>query len=89
MVYRALFKAGEEYDIRGAGLRAMDSIRLEKSYAIWGHDLTFEHTALEYTVLESNLAWFVKMDSANFEGKDALIAQAQAKAGLKRKLRLT
>jgi len=78
-IYDALFEAGKEYDIRDFGLRAMDSMRLEKGYAMWGHDLTLEHT-----VLESNLAWFVKMDGANFEGKDALIAQTEA--GLKRKL---
>lgn len=78
-IYDALFNAGKEYDIRDFGLRAMDSMRLEKGYAMWGHDLTLEHT-----VLEANLAWFVKMDGTNFEGKDALITQE--KNGLQRKL---
>jgi dimethylglycine dehydrogenase len=78
-LYDALMVAGEAFDIGDFGLRAMDSMRLEKGYAMWGHDLT-----LEYSVLEANLAWFVKMDGADFEGKKALIAQKAA--GLTRKL---
>ncbi len=78
-IYDALMEAGEEFEIGDFGLRAMDSMRLEKGYAMWGHDLT-----LEYSVLEANLAWFVKMDNADFEGKEALVAQKAA--GLKRKL---
>lgn len=78
-LFDALMDAGREFDIRQFGLRAMDSMRLEKGYPIWAHDLI-----TEYSVLEANLGYFVKMDKGEFEGKAAL--QQQKDAGLKHKL---
>ncbi len=78
-IYDALMDAGKDLDIRDFGLRAMESMRLEKGYAMWGHDLN-----LEYTILEANLGWFVKYDNGDFEGKAAL--EAQKAEGVKRKL---
>ena len=78
-IYNALMEAGEAFEISDFGLRAMDSMRLEKGYPMWGHDLS-----LEYSLLEANLASFVKMDNTDFEGRKALMAQKAA--GIKRKL---
>ncbi len=71
-LYDALHEAGKEFGIRDFGLRAMDSMRIEKGYPMWGTDLI-----TEYTVLESNLGWFVKFDH-NFEGREALETQKEA-----------
>lgn len=78
-LYDALMQTGEEYQIRHFGLRAMDSMRLEKGFPIWGHDLTSEFNALE-----ANLAYFVKFDKGDFEGKAALLAAKEA--GIQHKL---
>ena len=78
-LYDALMEVGKPYGIGDFGLRAMDSMRLEKGYPIWGHDLT-----CEFSALEANLGYFVKMDKGEFEGKAAL--QAQKAAGVPYKL---
>jgi dimethylglycine dehydrogenase len=78
-LYDALMQAGAAYDLRDFGLRAMDSMRLEKGYPIWAHELTTEQT-----VLEANLGYFVKMDKGEFEGKTALVEQKAA--GIPQKL---
>ena len=77
-LYDALHEAGAEFDMKDFGLRAMESMRLEKGYPMWSIDLT-----TEYNVLESNLGWFVKFDH-EFEGREAL--ETQKEAGLRYKL---
>jgi len=78
-LYDALMEAGRAYNICNFGLRAMDSMRLEKGYPMWGHDLT-----TEFSLLEANMGFFAKFDKGEFEGKDALLAQKEA--GVKQKL---
>lgn len=78
-LYNALMNAGEEWQIGNFGMRAMDSMRLEKGYPMWGHDLN-----LEFSVLESNLGFFVKFDHSDFAGKSALLQQKEN--GLRYKL---
>jgi len=62
--------AGREFNIGQCGMRAMDSLRIEKSYRMWGQDLT-----REYTILEAGLGMFAHLDKGNFTGRDALLAQ--------------
>jgi dimethylglycine dehydrogenase len=69
-LFEAIFKAGEEYGIGMAGMRAMESLRMEKSYRMWGSDLTRENTPLE-----AGLARFVRMNKGPFTGREALEAQ--------------
>jgi len=71
-LYDALHEAGAEFGIQNFGLRAMDSMRFEKGYPVWGPDMN-----TEFTALESGLSWFVKMDK-DFEGKDSLLKQKEA-----------
>ncbi|MCV6611757.1 MAG: FAD-dependent oxidoreductase [Amphritea sp.] len=71
-LYDALMEASRAYNIGNFGLRAMDSMRLEKGYPMWGHDLTHE-----FTLLEANMGFFAKFDKGDFEGKDALLAQKE------------
>ena len=71
-IFDALMTAGEEYGIGLCGMRAMDSLRIEKSYRMWGQDLT-----IEYSVFEAGLDRFIHLDKGDFVGRDALVKQKQ------------
>jgi 4-methylaminobutanoate oxidase (formaldehyde-forming) len=76
-VYDALVAAGEDLGLRHAGYHAMDSLRIEKAYRSWGHDLGCEDTPLE-----AGLAFAVRFDKrAGFTGRDALVAQREKPPG--------
>lgn len=79
-VYDALFEAGEEFDIRDAGGFALTSLRIEKGYRAWGHELSCEETPLEAGL---GFATKLKTDIA-FLGRDAL--ERQRAQGLKKRL---
>jgi glycine cleavage system aminomethyltransferase T len=57
----------------------MNSLRLEKGYRHWGHDITDEDTPLE-----AGLGFAVALSKSTFVGKDALLRQHEF--GLKRRL---
>ncbi len=69
-LYEALMAAGREFDIALVGMRAMDSMRLEKSYRLWGTDLNAENS-----LLEAGLGRFVRLNKGSFTGRDALVRQ--------------
>jgi heterotetrameric sarcosine oxidase gamma subunit len=72
-VYDAVVAAGEDLGLRHAGYHAMDSLRIEKAYRSWGHDLGCEDSPLE-----AGLAFAVRFDKrAAFVGRDALLAQRE------------
>ncbi len=69
-IFDCLMQAGAEFDIKPFGIRAMDSMRLEKSYRLIPRELS-----IEYCALESGLDRFVRLDKAgDFIGKKALMA---------------
>ncbi len=70
-VYEALSAVGEPLGMVDFGLLATESMRLEKNYRAWKHDL---HT--EYTVLEAGLDRFVDLDK-DFRGRAAIVAQRE------------
>ena len=72
-VYDAIAAAGEDLGLRHAGYHAMDSLRMEKAYRSWGHDLGGEDTPLE-AGLEFAVRWDKKIP---FIGRDALLAQRE------------
>jgi dimethylglycine dehydrogenase len=72
-LFEALFQAGAEFNIAMAGMRAMESLRLEKSYRMWGSDLT-----PDYTPFEAGLDRFVRLNKGEFIGKAALEKQLAA-----------
>ena len=45
-VFDALMAAGAEFGIKPFGIRAMDSLRLEKSYRLVGRELSIEYAGL-------------------------------------------
>ena len=80
VVFDALISEGKEFDLRLAGYHAMNSLRMEKGYRHWGHDITDEDTPLE-----AGLGFAVAMTKpGGFIGRDALLRQKEA--GLRRRL---
>ena len=77
--YRALRAAGEAHDLRLFGVRAVESMRLEKGYLHWKSDLL-----TEFDPFETGLDRFVDLGKQEFVGKEALLARQ--KAGPMRKL---
>jgi 4-methylaminobutanoate oxidase (formaldehyde-forming) len=79
-VFDTLMAAGEAVGIRPVGMHAMNSLRIEKAYRHWGHDITDEDTPLE-----AGLGFAVAFDKAGgFIGRDALLRQREA--GVKKRL---
>ena len=69
-IFDQLMAAGTEFDIKPFGIRAMDSMRLEKSYRLIPREMS-----IEYSAFESGLDRFVRLDKENdFIGKEALSA---------------
>jgi len=83
-VLEGLLDAGHTFGMRLAGLLALDSLRLEKAYRHFGHDISDEDH-----VLEAGLGFAVKTDKAlgrfgHFIGRDAVLAKR--KTGVSRRL---
>lgn len=68
-IFDALFAAGQDLGIKPFGIRAMDSMRYEKSYRMVGTELS-----IEYSIYESGMGRFVYPDKGDFKGRDALLA---------------
>jgi glycine cleavage system T protein len=78
-VYDTIAEAGQEHGLRPAGYHALDSLRMEKAYRSWGHDISAGDTPLE-----AGLGFAVAWDKPGFTGRDALLRQKQA--GVRRRL---
>ncbi len=79
-VFDALMAAGEPLGMRLAGYHALNSLRMEKGYRHWGHDISDEDTPLQ-----GGLGFVVAMNKpGGFIGQEALAKQKQA--GLDRRL---
>jgi heterotetrameric sarcosine oxidase gamma subunit len=80
-VYDRLIEAGRPVGLRHAGLKALGSLRLEKGYRDYGHDI--DNTD---TVLEAGLGFAVALDKpGGFIGRDAVLAE-KARGPLRRRL---
>jgi 4-methylaminobutanoate oxidase (formaldehyde-forming) len=73
-VYDRLVEAGERVGLRHAGLKALASLRMEKGYRDYGHDI--DNTD---SVLEAGLGFAVDLKKpGGFLGKDAVLAKKNA-----------
>lgn len=73
VLYDALTEAGAAHGLRPFGLRAMDSLRLEKAYRGWRVDLITERSPLE-----AGMNRFLRLDdNRGFRGREAVVAQAR------------
>ena len=78
-LFDILMEAGAEFGLKPFGIRAMDSMRLEKSYRLIPTEMS-----IEYSALETGLDRFVRLDKEDdFIGRDALVRR---KASPNRKL---
>ncbi len=64
-----LWEAGSEHGLVAGGYKAIDSLRLEKGYRVWGADISPEDTPYE-----AGLGFAVKLDKGDFVGREALAA---------------
>jgi glycine cleavage system aminomethyltransferase T len=79
-VFDVLVEAGESYGLRQIGMHAMNSLRIEKAYRHYGHDITDADTPLE-----GGLGFAVKFDKpGGFIGHNAL--KRQRETGLNKRL---
>jgi dimethylglycine dehydrogenase len=67
-IFDALMEAGAGLGLKSFGIRAMDALRVEKSYRLVGTELS-----IEYAALESGLDRFVHPDKGGFIGRDGLL----------------
>jgi len=75
-VFDAIVSAGEKFDLKLAGMHAMDSCRMEKAYRSWGHDISDEDTPLE-----AGLMFAVKLDkNVDFIGREALLRRREKRS---------
>ena len=78
-LYEKLWAAGDRLGIANVGYRAINSLRLEKHYLVWGSDIT-----TDYNPYEAGLGFCVALDKGDFLARAAL-AEVKDK-GPKRKL---
>ena len=75
-LYRALAAAGAEYGMRPFGMRAMMSLRLEKSFGAWMREYR-----PDYTPVETGLDRFVDLRKRDFIGREAALRERDTPPG--------
>ena len=78
-IWDELMEAGREFGIKPAGLGARNTLRLEASMALYGHEID-----ASIQPFEAGSTWIVKMDKGDFVGRTAL--EKIQNAGLTRTL---
>ncbi|MEM7431536.1 MAG: FAD-dependent oxidoreductase [Pseudomonadota bacterium] len=72
-IYDEIVAVGDEFGLTHAGYHALNSLRMEKGYRHWSHDITDEDTPLE-----AGLGFTVKFDKpGGFIGREALLKQKE------------
>ena len=72
-LYERVLGAGEPLGLVDFGYRALESMRLEKCYRLWGADMS-----ADWTPLMAGLERFVAFDKGDFLGRDALLREREA-----------
>jgi aminomethyltransferase len=78
-IWLKLLETGAKDGLLPIGLGARDTLRLEKKYALYGHELSES-----ITPLEGGIGWITKLGKANFVGQAAL--RAMKEKGVPRRL---
>ena len=79
-VWDTLIEGGRDVGLRPVGYHAMNSLRLEKAYRSWGHDISSADN-----LLEAGLGFTAKWDKpGGFIGREALLAATET--GVSRRL---
>jgi len=67
-LWDTIWKSGRQHGLVAGGYKAIDSLRLEKGYRVWGADITPDETPYE-----AGLDFAVKLDKGDFIGRAALL----------------
>jgi 4-methylaminobutanoate oxidase (formaldehyde-forming) len=67
-LWRTLWNAGQGHGVVAGGYRAIDSLRLEKGYRVWGADITPDEQPFQ-----AGLGFAVKFEKDEFIGREALL----------------
>ena len=78
-LWNVILDAGKDEGILPCGLGARNTLRLEATMALYGHEINES-----ITPYEANLGWIVKLDKGDFNGRGALVQQKNE--GLSRRL---
>ncbi|MEY3366725.1 MAG: hypothetical protein RIS71_1462, partial [Actinomycetota bacterium] len=79
-VFDVIVEAGKKFGLKHAGYHALNSLRMEKGYRHWGHDVSPDDTPIE-----AGLGFVVAFDKpGGFIGREALLEQK--KNGVKKRL---
>ena len=71
-MFETILDGGGEYGLMPAGLHALNSLRMEKAYRHWGHDISEEENPVE-----AGLMFAVKTKKENFIGREAVLRQKE------------
>ena len=71
-LWDTIWEAGREHGLVAGGYKAIDSLRLEKGYRVWGSDVTPEDTPFE-----AGVGFAVKLDKGDFIGREALLERTE------------
>ncbi|MET8011985.1 FAD-dependent oxidoreductase [Streptomyces sp. NPDC005271] len=71
-LWDTLWEAGQPHGVIAAGRSAFNSLRLEKGYRAWGHDMTAEHDPYE-----AGVGFAVRMNKGDFVGRSALEGRSE------------
>jgi dimethylglycine dehydrogenase len=72
-LWDSLTGAGKEFGLKPIGMRAQDSLRLEKGYGVWSLEF-----AQSYTAAMAGLDRFIAFDKGEFIGRAAALAERTA-----------
>jgi 4-methylaminobutanoate oxidase (formaldehyde-forming) len=70
-LWDVIWEAGRSHGLVAGGYKAIDSLRLEKGYRVWGSDITPDETPYE-----AGLGFAVKLDKGDFLGREALLERS-------------
>jgi glycine cleavage system T protein len=77
-LWDTIWEAGQAEGLVAGGYKAVDSLRLEKGYRVWGSDI-----GPESDPFQSGLGFCVKLDKGDFIGRSALLKKRETPAQTK------
>jgi 4-methylaminobutanoate oxidase (formaldehyde-forming) len=77
-LWDTIWDVGAEHGLVAGGYKAVESLRLEKGYRVWGSDITPETDPYQ-----AGLGVFVKLDKGDFIGRKALVKKRESPAETK------
>ena len=77
-LWDTVWEAGHEDGLVAGGYKAVDSLRLEKGYRVWGADI-----GPEVDPYQAGLGFSVKLDKGDFIGREALLRKRESPAETK------